>query len=551
MIGVKARPEQSWEVEEFFQLFKTPWEFYRSDHVYDVVIVTSSDVPSIDNGLLLLYQAGTLELDERLGVSLIQRRSFGSLKCGSNKVPIYAGLATFNVEPENRVQAEDMNGGAAAASIGASPVRVVRFGYDLFEEVQFLLAQGQPLENASIPTLDLHVKMLRELILDSGIAIAEIPPIPADHAFTVCLTHDIDFIGIRRHFLDHSMWGFIYRATVGSLSRLFAKRLTVSQVLRNWIAVASLPLVYMKLVPDFWEPFDWYLDVEKGLPSTYFLIPVKRHPGDKVSGSRKKRRAAAYDVTDMPGAAKKLLDHGCELGVHGIDAWNSAERGKFEAQRVAASTGQIPGGVRMHWLLFEKESPATLENAGFSYDSTIGYNETIGYRAGTNQVFRPIGAKDLLELPMHIQDGALFYPQRLNLSAKDASDACDCIVDHAKENGGMVTLLWHDRSPGPERFWGGFYKGLVENLKSADAWFGTCGQVSEWFRIRRGVKFEIMGNENCRRVRMQSTAGAVNPGMRIRIHKADRSSCTRTAEKRDYVDTCWDGRTEQEIWLDL
>jgi len=44
----------------------------------------------------------------------------------------------------------------------------------------------------------------------------------------------------------------------------------------------------------------------------------------------------------------------------------------------------------MHWLFFDSESAGKLEEAGFSYDSTVGYNETIGYRAGTTQAFKTI-----------------------------------------------------------------------------------------------------------------------------------------------------------------
>ena len=41
----------------------------------------------------------------------------------------------------------------------------------------------------------------------------------------------------------------------------------------------------------------------------------------------------------------------------------------------------------MHWLYFGDDSPKTLEAAGFDYDSTCGYNDAVGYRAGTSQVF--------------------------------------------------------------------------------------------------------------------------------------------------------------------
>ena len=38
MIGVIARDEQRATVEEFFELFKTPWEPYRERGAYDVLL---------------------------------------------------------------------------------------------------------------------------------------------------------------------------------------------------------------------------------------------------------------------------------------------------------------------------------------------------------------------------------------------------------------------------------------------------------------------------------------------------------------------------------
>jgi hypothetical protein len=544
LIGVKARPGQEWAVEEFFELFKTPWEFFQSDHVYDVVIATSTDVPKIDDGLLLIYQARQLEWDDWNSVGTSESRTTGSVKHESAILPIYKGLLTLRVASGSTVWAELSHGEPAAVAFSKGTLKVVRFGYDLFDEVDFLLTEGQPIENASTPTLDLHVSMLRECILDEGIPIVEVPPMPAGHRFAVCLTHDIDFIGIRQHFFDHSMFGFIYRATIGSIRRLLQKRLTVSQALRNWVSVASLPLVYARILPDFWEPFGWYLNVEANLPATYFLIPVKHHPGDGLSGPRTKLRASVYDVTDISETAKHLVKNGCEVGVHGIDAWNSVEKGKFEARRVAESADEKPDGVRMHWLMWDQDSPSKLENAGFNYDSTVGYNETVGYRAGTSQAFRPKGSKELLELPMHIQDGALFYPTRMNLSEQEASQACGRIFAHAQQNGGVATLIWHDRSHGPERFWGSFYAGLVEDLKKSDAWFGTCSEVSEWFRVRRSVKFESVRMESGRRVRLESSLKTNDHGMRIRIYRKDSSS---DHIQPGYSETCWDGRSKQEV----
>ena len=95
------------------------------------------------------------------------------------------------------------------------------------------------------------------------------------------------------------MWGFAYRATVGAVRNFARGRLSGARLLQSWLAAASLPLVFAGWVRDFWEPFEWYLGVEKGLPATYFLIPFKRRAGQKVPGRHGARRATAYDVGDL------------------------------------------------------------------------------------------------------------------------------------------------------------------------------------------------------------------------------------------------------------
>ena len=45
------------------------------------------------------------------------------------------------------------------------------------------------------------------------------------------------------------------------------------------MALLSLPLVFLGLVPDFWRPFDDYARVEEGTRSTFFLVPFKGRPG--------------------------------------------------------------------------------------------------------------------------------------------------------------------------------------------------------------------------------------------------------------------------------
>jgi hypothetical protein len=135
------------------------------------------------------------------------------------------------------------------------------------------------------------------------------------------------------------------------------------------MAVASLPLVYLGLIKDFWEPFEWYLKVEKGLAPTYFFIPFKNRAGEKVSTLHAERRASAYDINDVTDSIKMLMSAGSEIGVHGIDAWHSVEKAREELERIKAVTGESEIGIRMHWLLRDDKTCQTLEKAGYQYDS--------------------------------------------------------------------------------------------------------------------------------------------------------------------------------------
>jgi peptidoglycan/xylan/chitin deacetylase (PgdA/CDA1 family) len=519
VIGVIPKTEQVPVVEEFFELFKTPWEFYEPGRSYEVVVATADSIPEVNTRLLLLYGSQPKSTDTHNGTIVRSRHGGGCLDYTGIAVPIYGELGIFEEENGSIPCLAATPGVVGLRVETAGDTTIVRLGFDLFQEVQLLLSAGQRIEHAQIPTLDIHIGMLRNWILNEGIPLLEIPPAPAGHSFAVCLTHDIDFVGIRNHMFDHTMWGFLYRSSVGAIRNLFRRRISIGRLFEIWRAAASLPLVYLGWVRDFWCPFEWYLRVEKGLPATYFLIPFKRQSGEHVQGSHAARRATAYDVDDLHQWTAILRREGCELGVHGLDAWHSVEKGRAELAKIAEVTGESDIGIRIHWLLHNSSSASVLEESGYAYDSTAGYNETIGYRSGTTQVFRPLTAKTLLELPLHIQDGALFYPERLDLSEPEAEKRCKELIEKAGQFGGVLTVLWHDRSHGPERFWGDFYIDLVQVLKSSDAWFATAAQAVSWFRKRRNVRFERFGNANGVRAFPSRAGEEALPLMCLRVYR--------------------------------
>jgi hypothetical protein len=497
MIGVIASPEDFPVAKEFFELFKTPWEFYRSGRQYDVLLCSGdSDFKERDAQLVVIYTAAKAECDPAIDGDGASTKIRGRvLSYQGARLPLYFESVTFaDGSAGQLVDAESHR--PAAHETRRDGTRVVWVGYDLFREVRHLLTTGQPVANAASPTLDLHIAFLRELIRSTRVPLIEIPPVPFGYRFITCLTHDVDHPFIRRHKFDRTMFGFLYRAIIGSTIDLIRGRTSVLNLLQNWLAAVKLPLVHLGLARDFWSTFDRYAQIEGGNPSSFFIIPFKDTPGRTSCGLAPRIRGANYGAHDVVSQVRRLVAAKCEVGLHGIDAWIDSEKGREELSQIRSITGASNIGVRMHWLFFDEHSPVTLENAGASYDSTVGYNETVGYRAGTSQVYMPLNATTLLELPLLIMDTALFYPSHLDLPPEDAKSKIDKIVDNAVRDGGCVTANWHDRSIAPERLWTDTHANLVKKLRDRGAWFTTASQATAWFRMRRSVRFERNGDGN-------------------------------------------------------
>lgn len=517
MIGVAVHSTERDIAGEFFELFKTPWEFCQAGQQYDVIICTQEQCNINAAKLVLLYGSKSLSYDSENKIELKPCPPGTTLRYHQWRLPLYGNAVTF---PSNRFSEVCEETSQNPMAFSNSSGEILRIGYDLFQEVRMLLTVGQPPANAGTPTLELHIAFLRDLIVRSGLPLVEIPPVPAGHNYMVCLTHDLDNPILRNHRGDHTMFGFLYRAIVGSLMKVCRGRETVGNLCQNWAAAGKLPLVYLGMARDPWQKFDRYLEIEEGLGSTYFVISKKNYAGQRLNGRIPTRRSARYAVEEIKPQLEKILSTGCEVALHGLDAWLDSSRGVEEQKELSQIAGVIQNGVRMHWLYFNQKSPTVLDQAGFTYDSTVGYNETVGYRAGTSQAYKPLGATKLLELPLVIMDTALFYPNYLNLSKKEAEQAVNRLLEKMVEFGGALTINWHDRSIAPERLWNDFYFKLLEKLKCQGVWFPTAAQAALWFRKRRSATFGsvIVENDNVK-FSVSTKTDKELPGLKIRVHR--------------------------------
>lgn len=490
MIRIAVHPDRSRAATEFFELFKTDWTHHHAGESCKIVLTDGTVPADLPATLCMVFtpvrQTGDLQAAEVPGSSGAGRMV---RFVDGTELAVYTDCTWFHCAEEPLMT--DQAGRVLAYKQTENGRILIRVGYDLFDEVSYLLSNGQPPDNAALPSLDRQIDFVRRCILDAGLPVIEIPPCPPGHPYMVCLTHDVDFVSIRQYGFGRTFWGFARRALIGSLKQIRKKNLTVRGLLKNYAAVFSVPLIHLGLLKDFWMQFDAYRRIEEPHRSTFFLIPFKGQAGENVSGSRPELRAARYDVEDVRKEAMALLENGWEVGLHGIDAWNSDVHARREKERMNSVLNRNISGVRMHWLCRNDQTEKRLDDAGFEFDSTFGYNETVGFRAGTSQVFMPLQARRLLEIPLHIQDVALFYPAFLDLDDRSAWKRCATVFEHQKAAGGVLTVLWHMRSLAPERLWGGFYQRLLKHLEQDQAWFGTAGDVASWFRKRRQTRLSV------------------------------------------------------------
>lgn len=538
-------------VEEFFQLFKTPWRYSESPHSFcgpgDVVLATDTLPGNLPAGEVILLGSQVTELDREASQESESLEGIRTICSEEGEFPVYTGLLAF---PHAREPlAWDKETGFPVGYFHHSGAkRVLRLGYDLFREVSWLLCEGQPLSFARIPTLEIHIAFLRKLLLSAGRPVLEIPPRPFQGDFIACLTHDVDFMGIRDHGFDGSVIGFVLRVLGLQDARDLEGRISLPLLIRNWKALLSLPAVHLGLCEDFWLDLKRYGELERGKPSTFFFVPFKGKPGGIWNGSSPSRkRGVKYDLDSYRECLADLLESGREIALHGIDAWADHDLAVRELERIRCHNNGKTTGVRMHWLFFDKRSPSLLEKARFAYDSTRGYNEAVGFLSGTSQVYRLWGTKALLELPLHVMDTALFYKGRMGLRGPEAMKVTQEVLWAVRRYGGVFTVNWHTRSLGPERNWDKFYRALLASLESTGAVFLAARDVVEWFAARRTLSFkQQMPGESCLRVKLEGEWPSHLPPPRISLHLplAEGLPAGRHGRQSEVLEARWPGEKE-------
>jgi hypothetical protein len=153
---------------------------------------------------------------------------------------------------------------------------------------------------------------------------------------------------------------------------------------------------------------------------------------------------------------RRFRDRGHEVGLH--PSFMTFRDGQAlgselaNLHRAAEAEGirQEAWGGRQHYLRWEASTTWRLyEEAGLTYDSTLGYADRPGFRCGTCHPYRTYDLQErhpfrLVERPMVAMDGTFFWKEYLGLPMEKALGAIQPLVEQCRAYAGEFVLLWHN-----------------------------------------------------------------------------------------------------------
>jgi hypothetical protein len=304
------------------------------------------------------------------------------------------------------------------------------------------------------------------------------PPRWGGARFAVALTHDVDV-----------PWRWTRLGVRGAAARLrdHARAGRGGPALREARALAAVPMHKLRGTDPNWR-FERILRLARTRSegSTFFLLAGHGHPADGPV-------PAAYDRL-RPRLVETLLAGGGEIGLHG--SYLAAEDSDVLAGELLALQ-ELAGpilGQRYHYLRVDPHrNLAPLAELGLRYDTSLGFADEPGFRAGIAHPFRPWDVErdrplPLVELPLAVMDVTLAEERYLGLPAAEAERRLLILVDWAAEHGGGFAVLWHsDRfDPATSRGWDRLFLRFLEAVRVRGGACLPAGALAEeaaaWLR---------------------------------------------------------------------
>jgi peptidoglycan/xylan/chitin deacetylase (PgdA/CDA1 family) len=398
------------------------------------------------------------ERDERRARWVLEMLGASGVRLGDD-VP-------YRAEAWEAVDRGELPEGDALAAGFSHLARVEERGAEVDRHGRFLAASSclDPLD----PPLE---RLRRELGAE--------PPSYRGARFAVALTHDVDV-----------PWRWTRIGVRGAAARLKGHALArrVEPALHEARGLARVPLHKLRGTDPNWRFAEIAAEENAhDARSTFFLMAGHGHRADGAAPE-------AYDRLRQQ-LVETLLETGSEVGLHGSYlAAEDLDRLARERLLLAQLDGPLIGH-RYHYLRVDPHrNLAPLAGIGFRYDTTLGFPDALGFRAGIAHPFRPWDfardrPADLVEVPLAVMDATLAEERYAGLSAANAKSRVVSLLDWAAEHGGAFSILWHpERFDGPSaRGWDRLYFELIEAVRERGGICLSAGELAGMAAERFGL----------------------------------------------------------------
>lgn len=154
--------------------------------------------------------------------------------------------------------------------------------------------------------------------------------------------------------------------------------------------------------------------------------------------------------------------------------------------------GFVVEGFRTHYLHFDyQKSFSNLETEGIKYDSTLGYWENIGFRAGISFPFYPFNIAEnrpfrVLEIPLIVMDTSLYSTRAMDMGRNGAKLALRRLINVAGLYQSHLSLLWHNTTFDPVDYpgWGSLYWKTIRYALRKGGWITSLKDLyDEWVTL--------------------------------------------------------------------
>jgi hypothetical protein len=222
------------------------------------------------------------------------------------------------------------------------------------------------------------------------------------------------------------------------------------------------------LAPAEYWCFDFWEEVEKNFQQrSVFYVYVATGKKTWISWLLD----PSYDLAADPRLQDKLrhlLQEGFEIGLHGsIRSANEEKQLSREKELLENFLGSQVIKVRQHWLRYEESLTPALHSRYFLFDSTLGWNDQMGFRSGCASRHRHFDHESHLPCrhiitPMIIMDSHIY--DGVGQIHALSQQALALIRNIRQYKTTHVSINWHQRVCSPDYGWQTLFEQILDLL---------------------------------------------------------------------------------------